>query len=508
MRSGLRALARAAVGLFLFSILPSAVTAAGDVPAVPPQERLLSAASWREQAEADIVAAHRLIERAHPGMLEPDPAFHAWRIRGFRQAMALARQADTEARAWTALRFYVAGYQDGHLAVWRERSPSGGARWAGWNVQSRFGKYLVTRSAAQWRTALPRVGDELLSCDGIAASDWLDTRVAPYVDRRALDAARSHVALHLTNQWPNEQPWRFAPPASCTVRTTSGRTQDIPLTWQDSSDGLMRWRAETPPQGVMAPSKSIRWIHASDFMIEDGARLSAFLAEIAAIGAADEVHAVVLDTRGNNGGNAMVGSRVLRALLKERMPADDGVSRATWRVSEIARDALADRLSMARRQEEGDGPTVRLVAELLRGMTEAIGRGDASLSQPDDTPAKEPVPEGRAFVGQLVLLTDSHCASACLDFADLVLRVPGAVHAGHPTSGDTRYMDIVVRALPSGARLALPLKVWHGRPRGDNEPLVPRFPYAGDIGDTAAVQVWVEDHVLPHAQRVATSEPR
>ncbi|WP_431256223.1 S41 family peptidase [Roseateles chitinivorans] len=506
-RSGLRALSRAAGGLVLFSILPVAATAAGDIPAVPAQERPVVGTSWREQAEADLVAAHRLIEQAHPGMLEPDPAFHAWRTRGFRQAMALARQADTEARAWTALRFYAAGYQDGHLAVWRERPPSGGARWAGWNVQSRSGKYLVTRSAAQWRSALPRVGDELLSCDDVPVRDWLGSRVAPYVDRRALDAARSHVALHLTNQWPNEQPWRVAPPARCTVRTTAGRTQDIPLTWQDSFEGLTRWRAETPPQGVTAPSGSIRWIHASDFMTEDGERLSAFLAEIATIGAADEVRAVVLDTRGNNGGNAMVGFRVLQALLKERTPADDGASKATWRVSGIARDALVERLAMAARLEGADGPTLRLVAELLRGMNEALARGDATLPQPDDTPAQDPRPEGRAFGGQLVLLTDSHCASACLDFADLVRRVPGVMHAGLPTSGDTRYMDITVRQLPSGASLALPLKVWRGRPRGDNEPLVPRFPYAGDIGDTAAVQAWVRDKVLPHAQGIAPNDP-
>ncbi|WP_067275234.1 S41 family peptidase [Mitsuaria sp. 7] len=498
------AIAKAWAAGVLFSVFPTAVTSAGASAPMRPQDRSVPEAVWRTQAEADIRAAHQLIEQAHPGMLEADPAFHAWRTLGFRQAMDLARQADTEARAWTALRFYAAGYRDGHLAVWRERPATGGARWAGWNVQSRFGNPVVTRTAKAWPAALPRVGDELLSCDGVPAREWLDTQVAPYVDRRELDAARSHVALHLTNEWDAEQPWRDAPVRHCTFRTAKGTLRQVSLFWQDSFGGLTRWRAEAPPQAVIAMSPSIRWVHASDFMVEDGARLSAFLAEVATIGAAEEVRTVVLDTRGNNGGNAIIGFRVLRALLKDRMPADDAMPQAAWRVSEVAREALAERLAMARQLEGSDGPTLRLVDELSRGMETALARGDATLLQPDGSLAQDVMPPGRAFGGQLILVTDSHCASACLDFADLVLRVPRVVHAGHPTSGDTCYMDIVVRPLPSGARLALPLKVWRGRPRGDNEPLVPRFPYAGDVGDTAAVQAWVRDTVLPHAQRIDT----
>jgi len=218
----LRFLAKAAGGLSMLGVLSVAVAAADRS-----QDRSMSTRSWQAQAEADIRAAHRLIEQAHPGMLERDPAFHAWRTLGFREAMALARQADTEARAWTALRFYAAGYRDGHLAVWRERAPTGGVRWAGWNVQSRLGKYVVTRSAEEWLAALPRIGDELLSCDGVPVGDWLDERVAPYVDRRGLDAARSRVALHLTNQWADEQPWRAEAPSRCRFRTAAGRTRDI-----------------------------------------------------------------------------------------------------------------------------------------------------------------------------------------------------------------------------------------------------------------------------------------
>lgn len=90
-----------------------------------------------------------------------------------------------------------------------------------------------------------------------------------------------------------------------------------------------------------------------------------------------------------------------------------------------------------------------------------------------------------------MLVTDSFCASACLDFADAVLAVPGAIHFRLSTSGDTLYIDIGSQALPSGAQFWLPLKVWRGRVRGNNQSYDPRYIFDGDINDTSAVQQWV-----------------
>ena len=39
--------------------------------------------------------------------------------------------------------------------------------------------------------------------------------------------------------------------------------------------------------------------------------------------------------------------------------------------------------------------------------------------------------------------------SACLDFADLVRRLPGVIHVGQPTSADAIYIDNTYQELPS-----------------------------------------------------------
>ncbi len=534
----LHPLTRFAIGSFWLSAALCATTSA-PLAAAPRSAAPVAAAqstaplpasaqpSWQRVAEADIRAAHALIEQAHPAILEPDAAFHAWHHTGFQQALARAEQADTAARAWAALRFYLVGYQDGHVAAQRADQPFTQARWAGFNVRTAQGRYIVSRIADRWPAALPRVGDELVSCDGQPVADWLAQRVAPDVDRRSLLASRQLVALFLTNQWDGQQLWDATPPTACIFRAHEAPTRDrrphrLTLVWQDSFEGLTRWRADAPPQSMLAPTADLRWIHASDFQTEDGPRLDALLKDIASVGDQPQVTTVVLDVRGNQGGNSLIGDRILKALLKDRAPHADAKAEALWRVSDVALNSLAQRLDSARRLEGDDGPTVRLIQALQARMLAARERGEALVVQPESDPNPDPAPDsipdavsdrnlthtpaiaGRPFSGKLVLLTDRHCASACLDFVDAVLKVPHVVHAGEPTSGDTRYMDIARVPLPSGAQLALPLKVWRGRARGDNAPHVPAFPDRGNPDDLAAGQSWVIHTVIPRAQPIGS----
>jgi len=96
----------------------------------------------------------------------------------------------------------------------------------------------------------------------------------------------------------------------------------------------------------------------------------------------------------------------------------------------------------------------------------------------------------RRFHGPVAVLTDDACASACLDFVDLVRVVPGALHLGATTSADSLYIDVGVVRAPSGNRLFMPLKVWRNRLRGNNEPYVPDVAFDGELDDDDAVRRW------------------
>lgn len=59
----------------------------------------------------------------------------------------------------------------------------------------------------------------------------------------------------------------------------------------------------------------------------------------------------------------------------------------------------------------------------------------------------------------VLLLTHSSCASACLDFADVMLE-RRATQIGAPTSSDTLYMEVRDEKLPSGFGLVyIPINV-------------------------------------------------
>ena len=135
----------------------------------------------------------------------------------------------------------------------------------------------------------------------------------------------------------------------------------------------------------------------------------------------------------------------------------------------------------------GSGPVAQ-VEKLLEELTAAKAAGRAWVEQADGyrvTRADVVRRNGklRRFNGPVALLTDAHCASACLDFADLVRSVPGAVHVGRATSFDSLYIEKGFAKLPSGNLLFIPLKVWRNRVRGNDEILVPDIPLDVDMDD-------------------------
>ena len=82
-----------------------------------------------------------------------------------------------------------------------------------------------------------------------------------------------------------------------------------------------------------------------------------------------------------------------------------------------------------------------------------------------------------------------------MDFVDMVRRVPGMLHVGRETSGDTNYLEIIRLPLPSGATLVTPTKVWSGRTRGVNEPAKPHEEFLGDIRDTRELRKWLAERL-------------
>jgi hypothetical protein len=95
------------------------------------------------------------------------------------------------------------------------------------------------------------------------------------------------------------------------------------------------------------------------------------------------------------------------------------------------------------------------------------------------------------FPATVYVLTNGTCASACLDFADIALNMPGVVHIGAETGADGLLMEVRSMDLRSGrGSLSLPIKVVRGRARGNLESYTPDVSFDGPWTDEA-VRAWV-----------------
>ncbi|MCI0618071.1 S41 family peptidase, partial [bacterium] len=127
-------------------------------------------------------------------------------------------------------------------------------------------------------------------------------------------------------------------------------------------------------------------------------------------------------------------------------------------------------LMVKREKDAGLLDQLTYVTKVRRAMEAGLDTGTALVRVEDRPKQKEGAQPQNPIKGHIYFLTDGECASACLDFADLMRRLPKVVHVGLPTSADAIYIDNTYTMLPSGlAGLGYSMKVFRNRVRKNNE---------------------------------------
>lgn len=464
---------------------------------------------WSATLRGDARAFHDDIAANHPGPVNRlDPDFFRRNDQALALALSRAPKVHDFAGYRSAMADYTASFDDGHLAFWSDTVPPDAVyRWPGFltTYDDQGAQVVATRD----NTPAVPLGAQLLSCDGRSAERLAATNIGAFVGRWQLASQRRRYGNVLFADQGN--PF-VKPPIRCRFMI-SGKPRAVRLTWQPIEGGLLATRLnETarrahPPMIARTLSDGTRWYGLGSFggdaASESGRALPGLIAgmatERAALGRAP---AVVLDLRGNNGGSSDWSQQIARILWgKGAVSAvDDGTTAVDWRASpaNIAfmsgspveqRAVLSpEALAWFERSIAGMKDALAKHVSLWRDANHVDGRSDAP---PQSAPP--------ALKGPVYFITDTGCASACLDAADL-WRALGAVQVGQETSGDTLYMDVRQDMLPSGqGQAVIPMKVYRGRRRGANVPLVPVHRYAGDMRDTVALEAWVAR--LPERRR-------
>jgi hypothetical protein len=483
MRNGSTTTVLAAMALF----------AAGAACAAPDPDD--DAARWREMARADLDAVHARIVEAHPGVIDAaNPGFNTWVGQGYEDAKAYLPYVVSYDTAMAVVRYYTTGFDDGHLVYSDDIREDFPILVTGWNIAWEDGRYVVHASLPDWSVPLPPVGATWTGCDGLAAEDVLQDRVGPFSSRRAGDSHRNSRMLGLWLRRPVAQDLR-----QCTFTTAAGEPLMLPVAYQPVTTGqFFDALAQTHDGSARAANAfdvhdRVLWVRAGNFHLreESGDRqeLEAMLAGLAQV---RDIDAIVFDARGNRGGDSSIGDRIFAAAtggLDYDQTDLEALPRyfAQWRVSDFLVRSTDGWIEEMTRLYGADSPRVADQVAFRDRVIAARAAGESWVEQDAGrtlTRADVVARHGHLhrFDAKVALLTDGECVSACLDFADIVLQVPGVVHVGQTTGADSVYLVGSRSRMPSGNTLVMPVKVWRNRTRGNNQALVPDVPVdlAGD----------------------------
>jgi hypothetical protein len=449
------------------------------------------AGPWGEIAKSDIDAIRTLLRDNHPGLVDPDNHTYAERFQvNYPKALALAAKAGTFFDYKRAVLAYTNGFRDGHTVVLFQVDATS-YRWPGFTATSdEQGTYSIAEAEGEAAVAS---GDELLSCDGYSIDHLMRERIDPYFWNADIPHERSS---HIGKLFVIDASDESSKMKSCRIRTGTGE-RDIPLAWRS----LANTRAEALRgkhfyEGEPALTKvGDTWlIRLPSFMFQTPQQVKQIrhvLSEIAVN--SDEIRRskVVLDVRGNAGGSSSWGSEIAKQLWGEPLVSHVESSfdwTADWRAS----PANLKRVDETIQRLERDGIGAEYQRKVRRLIAAALSEGKPLARVPAEATSKGKPPPPSRFAGRAYLLTDGVCASACLDFADIVRRMPNTTHIGWPTSADTVYVENTLVPLPSGLGLfTYSMKANRKRSRGNNEWYEPQIRWPGGPATDAAVAVWI-----------------
>lgn len=458
------------------------------------------AGHWRALAQADAEAALRLIADNHPG------AVAALGDKEFLAHLALARQhvrerlprVDSFGGYSALMSGLAADFKDGH--IWSSAQ-------VGYSVR-RWAGVVPLRRGGKWIAALHEPGSgeasvaqaEIMACDGVPFDRWARDRIDRFGGNARLEADLAKLAPGLLLNDANP----FAPaPTACTFRRTDGSEAALTLKWRPILqvglfDKVKQLQEQTAPGMGVAEFAGGYWIRVSTLGSSAAKVVDAVRAQRAALQAAPMV---VLDLRGNGGGNSAYAKDIAKLLVGEaRLNATDTIDSDCqgqfWRASADNLQEVTKQRDAARQRDDKD--TAEWYGGLVEEMTAALAAKRAFAPALPACAARAPVRPERIdaaalppaeMKGKLVLITDRVCFSSCLIAANTFRRL-GALHVGEATNMSTRYMEVREIVLPSGMRTFSTLqKVALGV--GDFGPYQPEIVYEGSLADEAALKAWV-----------------
>jgi len=444
-------------------------------------------AGWTKQTSKDLNQIHQLLVQNTMQYVDKEPYFMYWLDEGKKAAEELAKKSNTMAGYYYALAYYTRGFHNGHINV--GISGKLNYKFAGLLLKYQNRKYLVRYRNLGYKP-LPPVGSELISCDNKPVQDIINNDIILFRFVPKLESSYNQAANYL---FYDANPFRKYP-KQCVFRIKE-KKKKYNLNWKlipyPQTKNIEKQFVHHYPFRIQTFGKKGLWISVPTLFPENTDRkfLQTIVNQMLLFRDFDPI---VFDVRGNGGGSSIWALRLLYGLYGKvfvnQVLKENDHSYEVWRISKKNVDHIA-RTSKLYPSQEFMAKELKRAYDAGKNVDKII---DESMFIKSLNVEKNKIQEKSLFNNHIYFLTDNHCFSSCLDFADYIHWLPNTTHVGLPTNADSPYTNDNDLSLPGGAHFMYTMKVWRNRPRGNNQPYIPKYRYIGDINDTPLVMQWVE----------------
>jgi hypothetical protein len=449
-----------------------------------------SAKEWQALTRIDLEAAYDLIRDNHPATAieANDKLFRDALSSAHERALTRIATVETLEGYDATLSEFANSMGDGHISsnpLFLKRT----VRWTGIIAATRGGHWLVANEDSE-RVGVNLIGFEIVSCDGVPAAVF-------GTDAMHFRAVASDEALRAGWLLVDEGNPFLKPPASCVFLHHETRSS-LTLKWTDINRTLLIQRYWKAPYGQagcgLRPSGDGWWIALQGLTPEAQSVIDAAKDKDAALRSAPYV---VVDLRGNGGGDSAYGRALAEALYgREFVDSRLGSAVESSRCPSVFRTSAGNIQALAtlgaQFEKAGDASGAREYAAAVQSMKAAASAGHllsgsttCEMSEVESSPRSLSLMKGKVFV-----VTDAPCFSSCVSTVGY-LRKLGAIQVGLPTGAVTHYSEVREITLPSGLSTFSTLQAIMPSAPHDIGPYAPAVEFDGDITDTKSIETWI-----------------
>lgn len=448
---------------------------------------------WSQMTRIDVEAAYKMLSEDHPGMAESvnDDELKNNMAAGYAKALERAKQVESFEGYLATMSALSMAAGDKH--VWSRTSyKAKSVKWTGLMISRQGDDYVVTSDEEQDEEK-SLVGYRLVSCDNVAVDTFAKDKLGEFHAVWSIEAQRIQKTPYLLIDDGNPFVLR---PQNCQFEKQQQQVSRN-MEWQTVKRTELKDKIRAASNrgaaghGVKEFEKGY-WIGLQTL----GKKAGDVVAEVQAKQALlKQAEVVVLDVRGNGGGNSTYGDQIARVLFDN---ADESKRTkhncdVVWRVSnrnlkqmEYYVDAFSSSMPEF---VEGFKPKLELAKSAFEQDKDFTGPTECSTTKPEaeESAVKKPMPKAKKKV---VLLTDNTCFSSCLIVTDRFKKL-GALHIGQPTDANTHYMEVREDVMPSGLSHFSTLQAMSPASPKHYGLFIPDVMYHGDIADTRVLKNWV-----------------